>query len=195
VAEQAAVGIPIELHNATGQSIGIAVTNQTGAWEISGIPTGTYTLHITATASLAAQDIQVALTATQVITDLTIGLLPRPAANAIVGFTILRSSQSITLTWSVTNPLISAIHVQRATASDGEYTTLATYELSAQAIHDEQPLRLVDELPDELSQATLYYRLLLSPGEAVFGPQATSNPRDNGYHILTPIIVNASSFR
>lgn len=193
--EQAAAGVALELDNATGQSMGVAVTSETGNWIISGIPPGIYTLHITSTTSLAVPDIQVALTGTQLITNLNIGLLSPPSANAITGFTMIRGLQSITLTWSVTNPLISAINVQRATAMDGEFTNIATYELSAQAINNEQPLHLVDELPTELSQTILYYRLLLSPGDVVFGPAATPSQPTASYYVLTPIIVNGSSFR
>lgn len=193
--EQAAAGIALELHSEAGQSIGVAVTNENGAWGFSGIPTGVYTLHITSTTGLTVSDIHVALTGTQVISNLNIGLLPRPSANAIAGFTMLRGQQSITLTWSVTNPLISAINVQRATAVDGTFTTIASYELTGQTMNDELPIHLVDELPHELSQATLYYRLLLSPGDAIFGPEAISNQSTPTYYILTPIMVNGSSFR
>lgn len=173
--EQAQAGVVIQVQNAEGQQLGLAVSGASGTWRLSGLPTGAYTLHITSTLAadlIVPPDQQVVLTEPKTLRDLNFGFITQPTTQAISGFTVVRNTQQVTLTWTVVHPLVNLIQVQRALTETGAYATVLTRTITPQEIVDRQPIQLADYLPAELSQTNVYYRLLLAPNNAISGPKA-----------------------
>jgi thermitase len=196
--EQALSNVVIQVQNEAGQPMGLAVTGATGAWQMSGLPTGAYTMQITSTllADLTPPPaLRVELTAPVTLANLNFGFVTQPTPRAITDFTVVRTTQNVTLTWTVVHPLVDSIRVQRALTETGEYTTVFTRTIMPQEIAAKQPIRLLDYLPAELGQVNVYYRLLLGPNNAILGPKAVEPVHGAWAHTLyLPLLIRNPEF-
>lgn len=192
--EQALAGVLVQVQNEQGEQMALAVSNSTGTWRVTGLPTGTYTLHITSTISsnvLPPLDRQVVLTEPLTLQGLNFGFIPTPTSSAVADFTVTRSGQSVTLTWTVSHPLVESVQVERALAEDGPYTAILTRTVTAAEIAARQPITLSEQLPAELGQVNVYYRLVLLPAPVLVGPkEAWPVHSTNARTLFIPLIQN-----
>jgi len=159
----------------------LAVTGETGNWQYTVLPPAVYTVSVTLPEGLvptARAVVQVPISPTAQLTGQNFGAAPFPTADVVRDFQFTRAAAAISLSWVITNSLVDVIYIERATTPDGDYDRVGERAIGEDVTSSttlvDQPTLFSDPLPARLSSATVYYRLVLSPGDATFGPVAVA---------------------
>jgi len=174
--------------SASGQSFTVN-SNANGEWTVGQLPAGSYTIQMTApTGYFFTTDSSQSVTLVygQQVAGLNFGLTDRLPADSISNFQVSRRDNQVTVEWVITRSEVQSITIERSTQSGSQYASIG--EMQAQVVGTNTVIRITDQLPPELANATLYYRLRIQPTNLVVGPMVSLS--DTGaYRIFLPISV------
>jgi thermitase len=189
--EAGVVGAEITLHDAAARLIGLAPTHEDGEWRFAFNTPAVYTASVIMPPNVIATAItttRFAVTSTATLPPINFRAGPAPTAEDVRDFQVQRSIDQVRLSWTIEHQFVRTVSVERATTADGVYTLVGSLEMSVVGAADRQN-EFVDTLPSELSDAVLYYRILLNPGEVPYGPVSTT-PQAKVPQLFLPSILH-----
>lgn len=165
-------GVEMRLVDAQNHFVGLATSNITGTWQIKVADPLTATLQIIFPAgkvTTGPSERQLVISPTVNVENLNFGLTPAPTSNDIRNLKASRSAEEISLSWTLTNAVVRTVTVERSVSQQGDYAVVGEVAIEAidSASSGTRNGIFIDHPPDDLREVTLYYRIKLSPGNAV----------------------------
>lgn len=158
-----------------------------GFWTFAELASGTYLVQWPSQDGLyttTPSQFQVTVQGGQASDQHGIGLSDTLPPTAISDFTATREGEKMRLRWRVTHPQVELITVQRAAYGE-EFETVTVLDIS-QAFNADG-INLMDALPNDLTDSTLTYRLIVDPTALVVGP-ITALADGTGHQIFIPLV-------
>lgn len=179
--------VEITLRN-QNRLIGLTNTRSDGTWQwVASVP-ATYTINIrymSTTGIMSIAERSIVLTSTTSASDLDFLLTPTPIADSIENSSVVRQGGQVQLSWKVP-PLVNTLQIERSTQADGVYSQVGTVTVDHLTAASAQ-VHFIDVLPSDLSTVTLFYRVLLEPGNILTAPIAVE-PEPNV--LFLPLVIN-----
>jgi hypothetical protein len=163
-------GVPILLHDAQQNPIGLTNTSLEGEWEwtVAAPAALTITARLPARVMAASETLHVTVTPTAQLNELDFGVVQLPTVNDLIDFAATRSGESVRVAFKVT-PLINTVSIERGPTAEGPFHFAGRWEVT-NPVTDTVEGVIFDLLPVELQEATVYYRVQLLPGLVSAGP-------------------------
>ncbi len=162
--------VEIALRN-QNRLIGFTNTRSDGTWQWFASTPATYTINMRLANTEMARittERSIVVTSTVPADGLDFVITTLPTAEDVESVAAVRQGGQVQLAWTVT-PLVDTLQIERATQIDGPYRRVGTVtvdDLTAAAAR----VDFTDRLPSDLSTATLFYRVLVEPGEILTAP-------------------------
>jgi hypothetical protein len=168
--------------------VGLTNTRSDGTWQWVATVPATYTINIrymSTTGIMSVAERSIVLTSTTSASDLDFLLTPTPIADSIENSSVVRQGGQVQLSWMVP-PLVNTLQIERSTQADGVYSRVGTVTVENLTAASAQ-VQFTDVLPSDLSTVTLFYRVLLEPGNILTAPIAVE-PEPN--MLFLPLVTN-----
>lgn len=179
------VTINIKGNNGTSYT---ANSNSNGQWQIGQLPADTYMVQVVVPNGYfetTTINQQVTVANNQQVGNLNFGLTDQLPADSISSFRVTRDGDKVTVEWVITRDEVQVVTVERSLSETTNFTTVG--ELQAQVVGTNTVIRVTDRLPEELAEATVYYRLRVEPTGLTVGPLASVAGLNN--QIFLPLVV------
>jgi hypothetical protein len=182
------VNVAINVTAADGTAYNVN-TAADGSWQIGSLPQGTYTVQMTVPGGYfetGNTSRTVSLSHGQQMTGINFGLTDMLPADSIDSFKISRDGSTVTIEWIITRNEVQVVTVERGINESEGFVNVG--ELMAQVVGTNTVIKVTDQLPAEMADATVYYRLRIEPTGLVVGPLASISSSSN--QIFLPMVVN-----
>ncbi len=191
VYEDGGVGqIAVWVTNTATNQVYTVNTTSSGQWSVGELPAGNYFVQIAVPTgtyfTTTATSINTTLTNGEQKSGLNFGLTSTLPVTSISNFQVMRDADHVIVEWIITRNEVQSMTIERSTQINGPFTNVG--EMLTQVVGTNTMIRVTDQLPAELADATLYYQLRVQPTNLVVGPMISMGA--SGTHkIFLPMVV------